>query len=89
MGYYRHHYRRLVLSIWFALTGAFLGSGSVAANPARVAVQVSFVDSIEVTASDPQEFGTADENLAIKSSPGRVYTILADPAGDDVTVSYQ
>ena len=54
MGYYRHHYRRLVLSIWFALTGAFLGSGSVAANPARVAVEVTFVDSIEITMIDPQ-----------------------------------
>ena len=89
MGYYRHHYRRLVLSIWFALTGAFLGSSSVAANPARVAVEVTFVDSIEITMIDPQESGTADQNLAVTSSPGRDYTILVHPAGEDVTVSYQ
>jgi hypothetical protein len=89
VGYYRHHYRRLVLSIWFALTGVFLGSDSVAANPARVAVEVTFVDSIEITMIDPQESGTADQNLAVTSSPGREYTIMIDPASEDIIVSYQ
>jgi hypothetical protein len=89
VGNYRHQYRRLCLSIWLALAGAFLGSGNMAANPARVAVEVSFVESIEITTIDSQESGTSDQSLAITSSPGREFTILADPAGEDIVVSYQ
>jgi hypothetical protein len=89
VGNYCHQYRRLCLSIWFALASVFLGSGNVAANPERVAVEVSFVESIEITTIDSQESGTSDQRFAITSSPGREFTILADPAGQDVTVSYQ
>ena len=50
---------------------------------------MTFVDSIEITMIDPQESGTADQNLAVTSSPGREYTIMIDPASEDIIVSYQ
>ena len=89
MGNYRHHFRRVLPYIGFALVGAFLANGSMAADPVRVAVEVTFVETIEVAVADPGRSGTADQNLAITSSPGRVYTILADSASDDITISYQ
>ena len=89
MGIFRHLFWRVVPYIGIALASAFFAGGGLAANPARVAVQVTFVETIEVGVPDPLQSGTADENLAIASSPGRVYTILVDPASEDITVSYQ
>ena len=87
MGYYRHQIRRVLPYIGIALASAFFASTSMAATQ-RVAVQVAFIESAEISVADPQESGTADQYLAIKSSPGREYTIVVHPAGEDVTVSY-
>ncbi len=88
MGYYRHLSWRAVPYIGIVFASAFFASTSMAATQ-RVAVQVAFIESAEISVVDPQEFGSADKYLAIKSSPGRDYTILVDPATEDITVSYQ
>jgi hypothetical protein len=88
VGIYRHPFWRAILYIGFALASAFFASGSMAATQ-RVAVQVAFVESAEITVADPEGSGTSDQGLAIRSSPGREYTILTDPAGEDMTVAYQ
>jgi hypothetical protein len=78
----------VVPTIGLALASVFFVNGSMAATQ-RVAVQVAFVESVEITVPDSQESGTADQGMAIKSSPGREYSILVDPATGDITVSYQ
>ena len=88
MGNYRHQIRHVLPYIGIALASAFFASTSMAATQ-RVAVQVAFIESAEISVADPQEFGSADKYLAIKSSPGRDYTILVVPATEDITVSYQ
>jgi len=94
VGNKRHPDRRVIPCLCLALTGALAGTAGIAANPLPVRVQVTFVESIEVTVADSQAAGTADENLAITSSPGRLYTILVEsllenPDDDILTVSYQ
>lgn len=89
MGISRHLFWRALPTIGFALASALFVSGSIAADPVRVAVQGTFVESIEIIVIDTAESGTSDQGLAIKSSPGREFTVLADPAGEDLTVSYQ
>jgi hypothetical protein len=93
VGNKRHHDGRVIPCLVLALVGALVASSGMAANPQRVSVQVSFVESIEIAAS-PLESGSADPNLAITSSPGRLYSILAEPPLDNpddrvLTVSYQ
>jgi hypothetical protein len=88
VGNYRHHDRRVLPFIGLALAGVFLASGSIAATQ-QIAVQVAFVETVEISVPDSRESGTAAQNLAIKSSPGRKFSILIDPDTEDITVSYQ
>jgi hypothetical protein len=89
VGNKRRHYRRLVPWIGILFAWILTGSDGIAADSARVRVQVSFVDSAEVEAAAPSQSGVVDGNLAIVSSPGREYEIITDPAGGEIIVSYQ
>jgi predicted short-subunit dehydrogenase-like oxidoreductase (DUF2520 family) len=89
-----HPSGRVVTSVCSAFIGALIASASLAAGPHRVAVEVSFVESAEITVANLPDAGTADPSLAITSSPGRIYTILTDSPVDNadntiLTVSYQ
>ena len=86
----RYETRRIPF-VGLALVCLLFGARATAANPEFVAVQVTFVDPVEIRAATNQSAAANPASLVVTDTPRQTSTILVETTDGsfDVTFSYQ
>lgn len=87
----RRYVTRLNLIVGFAFVCVLFGTRVTAANPEFVAVQVTFVDPVEIRAAEAGTPADGPASLLVTDTAHQASSVLVESADGsfDVTFSYQ